>query len=177
MALKRHLWYTNLILINLEGSYLLFLCSFRPPGANFWTFFDDDEMRWDELHHLLTCVASPQVKMQLIVSVGLFSKNPSKCHCINCAIYKLFQHFVLQLWKVNIAFWYSGKLKDKVTLCAWFISLRHPFLCFFLFDNNKQTVPTSPPESWWAFQPIRSSVRSSPLNKIIDLVMRREGGQ
>ena len=64
MALKRHLWYTNLILITLEGSYLLFLCSFRPTGANFLTlFFDDDDDDDDELHHLLTCVASPQVKM------------------------------------------------------------------------------------------------------------------
>ena len=64
MALKRHLWYTNLILITLEGSYLLFFFSFRPPGAHFLTLFDDD----DELHHLLTCMASPQVKGILLSS-------------------------------------------------------------------------------------------------------------
>ena len=50
---------------HLEGVVLIFFCTFRPPGANFLTWFfddDDDDDDDDELHHLLTCVASPQVK-------------------------------------------------------------------------------------------------------------------
>ena len=68
MALKRHLWYTNLILITLKVLYLFFLCTFRPPGANFLTWFFDDDDDDDELHHLLTCVALTHFIYQQLTS-------------------------------------------------------------------------------------------------------------
>ena len=48
----------------------IFLCSFRPPGANFWTLFEGEgeEGEEDETYRLLTCVASPQVKKLVSVS-------------------------------------------------------------------------------------------------------------